>query len=688
MGARGDGRVRAIEWPSPGVVSVSGDAVLGRPGPGDVVVDVAVTVTSTGTELARFRSLPNAAVKYPHRPGFMAAGKVIADSSPFEAGDEVAVRHVPHQSGVVAPRANVHAIPPGVDLMDAALWHLGLVALYGLRRGDYAPSEPLAVVGAGIVGALARRLGAAMGTPECLVVATSDAKRWTLDKETTAHWLALSDAPLDDELERYPLTVDATGTAEGLQNAVALTAAGGRVVLLGSPRAETSALPVRAIQERGIRVVGAHIGTLKRFASERSAGLEDELTDNFFRLLADGLSFSDLIERRSPADAAAVYEVAAQQPSFVAAAFDWSGERLEPYFDLLERVPVADAPPLRFALIGCGDIGARNALALQEAEGVRLTTIFDPIADLAGQLAKKHRAKAVESLAEAITDSDVDAVLIATPHDTHEGIVRASLAAGKHVLLEKPLAADLDSAVRITRMAEASELAVAVLFFLRSDRRFVRAVRAIESAPDCRPRGATSTYLSRKPQHYFSAGYSRRAPSTWRQSKERAGGGVLIMNVLHHLDAVRALIGREAETVVARTAPAPDYPEIEDVASLIVDFGGALATFVGVASAFNGPGERIELWNPSLRIALLPDGILAQEDGEISAEADLDPLPTNRSRVDFISEFARAVNNGGQPDVCARDALAVQAIVTAAYVSAAEDRSVRIADVLREAGWQ
>ena len=121
---------------------------------------------------------------------------------------------------------------------------------------------------------------------------------------------------------------------------------------------------------------------------------------------------------------------------------------------------------------------------------------------------------------------------------------------------------------------------------------------------------------------------------------------------------------------------------------MIVDFGGALATFVGVASAFNGPGERIELWNPSLRIALLPDGILAQEDGEISAEADLDPLPTNRSRVDFISEFARAVNNGGQPDVCARDALAVQAIVTAAYVSAAEDRSVRIADVLREAGWQ
>ena len=497
---------------------MSGDAVLGRPGPGDVVVDVAVTVTSTGTELARFRSLPNAAVKYPHRPGFMAAGKVIADSSPFEAGDEVAVRHVPHQSGVVAPRANVHAIPPGVDLMDAALWHLGLVALYGLRRGDYAPSEPLAVVGAGIVGALARRLGAAMGTPECLVVATSDAKRWTLDKETTAHWLALSDAPLDDELERYPLTVDATGTAEGLQNAVALTAAGGRVVLLGSPRAETSRFP--CVRSRSGESASsephrhAQAVRLRTFCRPRGRAHRQVLSTARGRSLILGSNRAS-----QPGRPAAVYEVAAQQPSFVAAAFDWSGERLEPYFDLLERVPVADAPPLRFALIGCGDIGARNALALQEAEGVRLTTIFDPIADLAGQLAKKHRAKAVESLAEAITDSDVDAVLIATPHDTHEGIVRASLAAGKHVLLEKPLAADLDSAVRISRMAEASELAVAVLFFLRSDRRFVRAVRAIESAPDCRPRGATSTYLSRKPGTISAlATGGRRPPGANRRS--------------------------------------------------------------------------------------------------------------------------------------------------------------------------
>jgi 2-desacetyl-2-hydroxyethyl bacteriochlorophyllide A dehydrogenase len=324
MGASEDTYARAIKWPRPGVVRVV-DVPLREATADEVVVDIAVTVTSTGTELARFLSLPNAVVKYPHRPGFMAAGLVaVSNTSHLEVGDAVAVRQIQHQSRAVVAPANVHAIPPGVEPVDAALWHLGLVALYGLRRGGYVPGKPLAVVGAGIVGALARRLALAMGTPECLVVATSNAKQWTSDSESGSRFVASSEASLDEERGRYQLTIDATGTVEGLETSVALAAAEGTVVLLGSPRAESSALPVRSMQERGVRVVGAHIGTLRRFASELGAPVEAELTETFFRLLAEGVSFSDLIERRSPDEARDVYEVAAQQPSFVAAAFDWS----------------------------------------------------------------------------------------------------------------------------------------------------------------------------------------------------------------------------------------------------------------------------------------------------------------------------------------------------------------------------
>ena len=322
MDAQRDTYARAIKWPRPGVVRVIDNLALREPSADEVVVDIAVSVTSTGTELARFRSLPNAVVSYPHRPGFMAAGTVAAGSPMLEAGDAVAVRQIQHQSRAVVGRANVHLIPPGVELLDAALWHLGLVALYGLRRGGHTPGQPLAVVGAGIVGALVRRFALAMGSPECLVVASSDAKRPTCAGETGTRFIALSESSLDGELARYPLTIDATGAAGGLQTSVALTGAGGCVVLLGSPRTESSALPVRAMQDRGVRVVGAHIGTLKTFAAQA----EVELTETFFRLLAEGVTFSDLVERRSPAEARDLYEVSGQQPSFVAAAFEWSGD--------------------------------------------------------------------------------------------------------------------------------------------------------------------------------------------------------------------------------------------------------------------------------------------------------------------------------------------------------------------------
>jgi predicted dehydrogenase len=348
----------------------------------------------------------------------------------------------------------------------------------------------------------------------------------------------------------------------------------------------------------------------------------------------------------------------------------------------------AETGAMRFALLGCGDIGAKNAQALHQAHGVRLTTTFDPVTSLALELAERYGAVAADSVEAAVTSPDVDAVLIATPHDTHEAVAGAALDAGRHVLLEKPLAANLDAAVRIARTAQSGAGVVAVLFPLRLDPRFVRAAEAVESDTEGGLCGAASTYVIRKPARYFTGGYSNRSPSTWRRSKEQAGGGVLIMNVLHHIDAVRALLGREADTVLARTVPSIELPEIEDIASLIVDFGGALATFVGGASGFDGPGERVELWSPSLRVALLPDGMVSRADRGRSPETAEPPPPALDSRVGSIARFAQSVADGTQPPVPVLDALAVQAIVTAAYTSAAEARPVRVSDVLRDAGWQ
>jgi predicted dehydrogenase len=662
-------------------VTLVDDRRVPDPGADEVLVDVAVSVTSTGTELARFRSLPNAVVRYPHQPGFMAAGFVATGGSEMAAGAPVALRRARHQSRTTANCGDVHKLPADVALVDGALWHLGVIALYGLHRGGYEPGEPLAILGAGILGAIVRRLALAMGTSDCLTLARSPAKRWTIANDSGARFLALSETQLDAERGRYPLTIDASGAASGLETSVALTRPEGCVVLLGSPRADLSALPAATIEDRGLRVVGAHIDTLKALGQRDGSPTDEQLTQTFFDLLAEGVSFSDLIELRDPAEARNVYEVAAREPTFIAAGFAWSA--------IAPRAEVSVVPgvPVRFALIGCGDIGHQNAEALQQARGAQLTKVFDPVTGLAAELAERHRATVADSVHAAVSSPNVDAVLVATPHDTHEAVVRAALDAGRHVLLEKPLAADLDAAVRITRMAQRTAAVFAVLFPLRSDPRFVRAALAAETDDESGGlRGASSTYVIRKPPHYFTGGFSNRSPSTWRRDKQRSGGGVLIMNVLHHIDAVRALIGRDAEVVLAQTLPSAGHPEVEDQVSLIVDFGGALATFVGAASGFDGPGEMIELWSPSLRISLLPSGIVSHPGHGRSEAAQAHPRPFE-SRVESIATFARAVSDGTQPPVAAADALAVQAIVTAGYRSAAEGGIVSVADVLRDAGW-
>lgn len=346
-----------------------------------------------------------------------------------------------------------------------------------------------------------------------------------------------------------------------------------------------------------------------------------------------------------------------------------------------------EAGDVRFALLGCGDIGVQNAEAIGRAGHSRLTIAYDPVAALAADIADRFGAMAVGSVSETVDAPDVDAVLVATPHDTHEALVRLALDAGRHVLLEKPLAADLGAAVRIARMEAASEKSVGVLFPLRSDPRFESAVAGLRSGRAGPARGAMSTYLIHKPSSYLTGGYSNRSPSSWRTSRERSGGGVLIMNVLHHIDAVRAAMGCDAETVFARTTPGPGGAGIEDMVSLIVSFGGALATFVGATSVFGGPGERLELWNGSTRVAILPESLVVAEGRPERAEAVGAHRP-DEPRVAAIAEFARALRDGRSPSVPVPDALAVQAIVAAAYVSAAEDRVVSVAETLRDAGWE
>ncbi len=189
-------------------------------------------------------------------------------------------------------------------------------------------------------------------------------------------------------------------------------------------------------------------------------------------------------------------------------------------------------------------------------------------------------------------------------------------------------------------------------------------------------RGAALVVHIDKPPSYWIGGFSGRAISDWRGSRSRAGGGVLIMNMTHHIDVLRSVTGCEITEVSARTRVA-EGADVEDAIAVTLTFAnGAVGTLLGSASTRGAPPARFDLWGDAGTIQLEPDARLFTEravPGALTRRWNFLPRePEVDERTVFVERFAAAVLSGGRPDVTAEDGVAVQAVVEAAYRSAQE----------------
>src|SRR3954454_10953278 len=119
--------------------------------------------------------------------------------------------------------------------------------------------------------------------------------------------------------------------------------------------------------------------------------------------------------------------------------------------------PVAD--PLRTAVVGYGYWGPNLVRNVIERPELEFAALCERDAERAAAFSSRNPGAPVfGELAEMLADPALDAVLVATPPHTHHAIVRAALEAGKHVLVEKPLATRSDDAYELIRVAEAKDL--------------------------------------------------------------------------------------------------------------------------------------------------------------------------------------------------------------------------------------
>ncbi len=122
---------------------------------------------------------------------------------------------------------------------------------------------------------------------------------------------------------------------------------------------------------------------------------------------------------------------------------------------------------IRVAVIGAGILGSRHARVWREMDDTELVAVMDIDAARAESVAQKHGARAFTDLEQMLNSVAMDAVSVATPDHLHRAPVIAALNAGKHVLMEKPLATTAEDAYAIANAASAANLTVAVNFSQR-----------------------------------------------------------------------------------------------------------------------------------------------------------------------------------------------------------------------------
>lgn len=342
---------------------------------------------------------------------------------------------------------------------------------------------------------------------------------------------------------------------------------------------------------------------------------------------------------------------------------------------------------VRWGVIGAAGIADRRTLpGMMLARNAELVAVSEVNMELAEKIRAKYNAKrAYDNADDLLSDSETDAVYIATPVVFHKEQVLKAAAAKKHILVEKPVALSVAEGEEIKNACEREGVLLAAGLMMRYHAYHQKMKEIIDE-------GRLGKVVSCRAQ--LTCWYPD-MPDAWRQKKSLSGGGSLMDMGIHCIDLLQYITGGKATKLAAMTANRTFNYEVEDSASLIFEMNNGAAGFVD--ANFNIPDaaarSRLEIYGT--RGSMLAEGTISQVEGgrlEVVLSDDRLGYDAKQDRVDVapveikvdfgnmytkeIESVSDSILNGSSLSVPADQALYVQRIVEAAYKSSGEGRFI------------
>jgi UDP-N-acetyl-2-amino-2-deoxyglucuronate dehydrogenase len=338
--------------------------------------------------------------------------------------------------------------------------------------------------------------------------------------------------------------------------------------------------------------------------------------------------------------------------------------------------------PLGMAIIGAGMVANTHVTALQGLPEARISGVYGRDPTKTADFAAKYGLRTFASYEEVLADKDTDIVCICLPPGLHVDFGLRAAAAGKHLILEKPMDINVAKARKLIEEYRARKLTLSVIF----QNRFTPAAQRVKAALDAGLLGRLilgDAYVKwyRSPEYYAS--------NAWRGTWQVEGGGALINQAIHTIDLLQWFMGG-VKSLSGMIRTAIHKIETEDLGVAAVEFSsGALGVIEGTTAVTPGYKERIEIHGTKGSFTLT-GGLVTEwkvagcleedylDEVKISYGATNSPAISDVNHRAQLRDIIAAINAGRDPLVTGEEGIKSLEIVLGIYESSRNGQKIAL----------